>query len=133
MPSCLAFTTQRWTKMKQNNITNREFQKFFRNFTHLNQKQLTRTENRSTVQDNTWTKNLRIEIRGDPMLVLTRKIGEKVMIGDDVSVTILGLFGNHVRLGINAPKSVEIHREEIYVKIQNESQDSDTPKIAIGQ
>jgi carbon storage regulator len=119
--------------MKQNNITNREFQKFFRNLTQLNQKQLTRTENRSTVQDNTWTKNLRIEIRGDPMLVLTRKIGEKVMIGDDVSVTILGLFGNHVRLGINAPKSVEIHREEIYVKIQNESQDSDTPKIAIGQ
>ena len=58
---------------------------------------------------------------------------EKVMIGDDVSVTILGLFGNHVRLGISAPKSVEIHREEIYVKIQNESQDSDTPQIAIGQ
>ena len=58
------------------------------------------------------------------MLVLTRKIGEKVMIGDDVSVTILGLFGNHVRLGINAPKSVDIHREEIYVKIQNETQDS---------
>ncbi|NCW73488.1 MAG: carbon storage regulator [Gammaproteobacteria bacterium] len=57
------------------------------------------------------------------MLVLTRKIGEKVMIGDDVSVTILGLFGNHVRLGINAPKSVDIHREEIYVKIQNENQD----------
>ena len=55
------------------------------------------------------------------MLVLTRKIGEKVMIGDDVSVTILGLFGNHVRLGINAPKSVDIHREEIYVKIQNEN------------
>ena len=56
------------------------------------------------------------------MLVLTRKIGEKVIIGDDVSVTILGLFGNHVRLGINAPKSVDIHREEIYVKIQNENQ-----------
>ena len=67
------------------------------------------------------------------MLVLTRKIGEKVMIGDEVSVTILGLFGNHVRLGINAPKAVEIHREEIYVKIQNESRDSDTPQIAIGQ
>ena len=77
--------------------------------------------------------NLRIEIKGDPMLVLTRKIGEKVMIGDDVSVTILGLFGNHVRLGINAPKAVDIHREEIYVKIQNENQDSDTQQIAIGQ
>jgi carbon storage regulator len=77
--------------------------------------------------------NLRIEKKGDPMLVLTRKIGEKVMIGDDVSVTILGLFGNHVRLGINAPKAVDIHREEIYVKIQNENQDSDTQQIAIGQ
>jgi carbon storage regulator len=67
------------------------------------------------------------------MLVLTRKIGEKVMIGDDVSVTILGLFGNHVRLGINAPKAVDIHREEIYVKIQNENQGSDSHQIAIGQ
>ena len=67
------------------------------------------------------------------MLVLTRKIGEKVMIGDDVSVTILGLFGNHVRLGINAPKAVDIHREEIYVKIQSENQDSDTQQIAVGQ
>ena len=76
--------------------------------------------------------NLRTDTRGVPMLVLTRKIGEKVMIGDDVSVTILGLFGNHVRLGINAPKSVDIHREEIYVRIQNETQDSDA-QIAIGQ
>ena len=76
--------------------------------------------------------NLQTDRRGVPMLVLTRKIGEKVMIGDDVSVTILGLFGNHVRLGINAPKSVDIHREEIYVKIQNETQDSNT-HIAIGQ
>ncbi len=67
------------------------------------------------------------------MLVLTRKIGEKVMIGNDVTVTILGLFGNHVRLGINAPKSVDIHREEIYVKIQGESGDSDNPQVAIGQ
>ena len=67
------------------------------------------------------------------MLVLTRKIGEKVIIGDDVSVTILGLFGNHVRLGINAPKSVDIHREEIYVKIQNENQDSGGHNIAVGQ
>ncbi|MBU29995.1 MAG: carbon storage regulator [Gammaproteobacteria bacterium] len=67
------------------------------------------------------------------MLVLTRKIGEKVIIGDDVSVTILGLFGNHVRLGINAPKSVDIHREEIYVKIQNDNQDSGNQDIAVGQ
>lgn len=66
------------------------------------------------------------------MLVLTRKIGEKVMIGDDVSVTILGLFGNHVRLGVDAPKSVEIHREEIYVKIQNE-EDNESTAVAVGQ
>jgi len=67
------------------------------------------------------------------MLVLTRKIGEKVMIGDDVTVTILGLFGNHVRLGINAPKSVEIHREEIYVKIQGETGSLESNSVAIGQ
>ena len=78
-------------------------------------------------------KNLRKERGDEPMLVLTRKIGEKVIIGDDVSVTILGLFGNHVRLGINAPKSVDIHREEIYVKIQNENQDSGGQNIAVGQ
>ena len=70
---------------------------------------------------------------GVSMLVLTRKIGEKVIIGDDVSVTILGLFGNHVRLGINAPKSVDIHREEIYVKIQNENHDTGGQNIAVGQ
>lgn len=55
------------------------------------------------------------------------------MIGNDVTVTILGLFGNHVRLGINAPKSVDIHREEIYVKIQNESPDQSGAQVAIGQ
>lgn len=65
------------------------------------------------------------------MLVLTRKIGEKVMIGDDVTVTILGLFGNHVRLGINAPKSVDIHREEIYVKIQGENDEGTNEKVAV--
>ena len=48
------------------------------------------------------------------MLVLTRKIGEKVMIGDEVTVTVLGMFGNHVRLGITAPKNVGVHREEIW-------------------
>ena len=67
------------------------------------------------------------------MLVLTRKIGEKVMIRDEVTVTILGLFGNHVRLGINAPKAVEIHREEIYVKIQDESGVSEANSLAVGQ
>ena len=67
------------------------------------------------------------------MLVLTRKIGEKVMIGDEISITILALSGSHVRIGINAPENLEIHREEIYVKIQNESQDVDLNQFIIGQ
>ena len=50
------------------------------------------------------------------MLILTRRVGETVMIGDDVTLTVLGVKGNQVRLGINAPKSVAVHREEIYVR-----------------
>ncbi len=55
------------------------------------------------------------------MLILTRRIGETLVIGDDVTVTILGVKGNHIRLGINAPKEVSIHREEIYLRIQHEN------------
>ena len=51
------------------------------------------------------------------MLILTRKLNEKTMIGDDISVTILGVKGNQVRIGIDAPKEVEVHREEVYQKI----------------
>ena len=54
------------------------------------------------------------------MLILTRRVGEAVMIGDEVTVTILGVKGNQVRLGINAPKTVAVHREEIFDRIKNE-------------
>ena len=56
------------------------------------------------------------------MLILTRHVGETVMIGNDVTVTVLGVKGNQVRIGINAPKSVPVHREEIYERIQREQQ-----------
>jgi carbon storage regulator len=54
------------------------------------------------------------------MLILTRRVGETLMIGDDVSVTVLEVKGNQVRIGINAPKDVSVHREEIYQRIQSE-------------
>jgi len=54
------------------------------------------------------------------MLILTRRVGETVMIGDDVTVIVLGVKGNQVRIGINAPKHVAVHREEIYERIKRE-------------
>lgn len=54
------------------------------------------------------------------MLILTRRAGETLMIGDDVTVTILGVKGNQVRIGINAPKDISVHREEVYERIKNE-------------
>lgn len=59
------------------------------------------------------------------MLILTRRIGETLIIGDDVNITVLGVKGNQVRLGINAPKDVSVHREEIYLRIQQEKEGSD--------
>ena len=59
------------------------------------------------------------------MLILTRRVGETLVIGDDVTVTVLGVRGNQVRLGVNAPKEVAVHREEIYQRIQNEKTGDD--------
>ena len=60
------------------------------------------------------------------MLILTRRVGETVVIGEDVSVTVLGVKGNQIRLGINAPKDVAVHRQEIFDRIQTENGDSDS-------
>jgi carbon storage regulator len=62
------------------------------------------------------------------MLILTRRVGEAVMIGDEITITIFGVKGNQVRVGINAPKSVAVHREEIYERIRREQQGESSKK-----
>ncbi|KXJ51001.1 carbon storage regulator CsrA [Neptuniibacter pectenicola] len=59
------------------------------------------------------------------MLILTRRVGETLMVGDEVTVTVLGVKGNQVRIGVNAPKDVSVHREEIYQRIQREKEEEE--------
>jgi carbon storage regulator len=66
------------------------------------------------------------------MLILTRRVGEAVVIGEEVTVTVLGVKGNQVRIGVNAPKSVSVHRDEIFERIKTEREDSTQLAAAAG-
>ena len=63
------------------------------------------------------------------MLILTRRVGESLRIGDDVSVTVLGIKGSQVRLGVDAPKSIPVHREEVYDRINDENLKNSDDKV----
>ncbi|MBK1643915.1 carbon storage regulator [Thiocapsa imhoffii] len=66
------------------------------------------------------------------MLILTRRVGETLMIGDEVTVTVLGVKGNQVRIGVNAPRDVAVHREEIYERIKREQSEGTAPVVMPG-
>ena len=74
-----------------------------------------------------------IEAKGVIMLILTRKVGDSLVIGDDVSIVVLGVKGNQVRIGVNAPKEISVHREEIYNRIQREKLNELEAKHGDGQ
>ena len=63
------------------------------------------------------------------MLILTRRIGEMLMIGDEIKITVLGVRGNQVRIGIDAPKDISVHRKEVYDQV---NEDDDLPKVEKG-
>ena len=63
------------------------------------------------------------------MLILTRRVGERLRIGDDISVTILGVKGTQVRIGVNAPEHIAVHREEIYERIQEKQSAPQAPEV----
>ncbi len=67
------------------------------------------------------------------MLILTRRVGEALMIGENTKIVVLGVKGSQIRLGINAPKEVMVHREEIFDKIKDESKADDTPDQKVTQ
>jgi carbon storage regulator len=64
------------------------------------------------------------------MLILTRRVGETIKIGEDITVTVLGVKGNQVRIGVGAPRDVAVHREEIYQRIQEEEEEGNNPPLA---
>ena len=65
-------------------------------------------------------------MEGEIMLILTRRVGEALMVGDDTNIVVLGVKGSQIRLGINAPKNVKVHREEIYEKINVDTSETAT-------
>ncbi len=65
-----------------------------------------------------------------PMLVLSRRLDETLIIGDDIKITVLGISGNQVRIGIAAPKEVSVHREEVYLRIKQESKQQESKQAA---
>ena len=67
-----------------------------------------------------------LEMEGEIMLILTRRVGEALMVGDDTKIVVLGVKGSQIRLGINAPKDVKVHREEIYEKINVDTSETAT-------